>query len=733
MVLYDLRPHGAAQRFRDRYQARGGTKSLVIVQAADLEGMRETIFDIAAARTMLVIYLVIGQPPEGLTHKALEIPHELGSSDVATLWVSDQEGKGCGLWIDSDRPMVSADAILGSLDKSPIDLLADCLLVPDVFLQVLRHAAQMPDHVASPGLVAIAGQLGQRDVVAARVRSLRALIGTDEEPSGAVVDDLASLVPSAPVADLGNVLVPGGEVAHAREQARAAAQVAEQVSRGVAWRLLLRRRSPRHPATVVEAARGSVAGLQRVVASLLNAGHQPGERLSPAVREKIRVRGVELANLTSPAPEAVVEALSRLTGTRLRGGSVTSVQGWLSWLADAATPHGSADQLRRLPGADEHGATLPPVLLPPAPPWLLGLLAVACALGGLSGRWPGVAVGATAMLVVAFLLSRPAGGVPVAVAVHLLGIGAGVAAGLLTRQWLSPPGSLEHVPAAVGLVAVLAGTAVWWAAAARRWIRAVDHRAPVRDVQAVEAVLRRVIFDEWRVAPARAQLADTAVAARIALQQAGEVLRERCAQLEAEAVGVAVSGTAADGGLDTMFTDDLRDAVEDSLSGFWQVARSGSPAHAWQFVAERMTQHVEEHDQHLATHPVNDRPPFARKDRPRPAAAGGWGPPDRLAQLLETPIDGPLVQLCRERHISLLSLNRTRGVRFAPAALQDAVKTPLVERGNGHLLNDIEWTTSGSLAGVVRLVAPRPGVVDLTWREEEPDLLWDTEEGPDDE
>jgi hypothetical protein len=95
----------------------------------------------------------------------------------------------------------------------------------------------------------------------------------------------------------------------------------------------------------------------------------------------------------------------------------------------------------------------------------------------------------------------------------------------------------------------------------------------------------------------------------------------------------------------------------------------------------------------------------------------GWGPPQQLADLLQTPSDGPLVQLCRDRHVSLLSLNRIRGVRFAPASMKNVITEELARRGGGPLLNEMHWTGSGSLAGVLRLLAPRTGVVETTWEE----------------
>jgi hypothetical protein len=310
---------------------------------------------------------------------------------------------------------------------------------------------------------------------------------------------------------------------------------------------------------------------------------------------------------------------------------------------------------------------------------------------------------------------------------YLPAIGGGVAAGLVLRRFVPISETFGTYSPLIPALLAVGGLVAWWVPAARSWLEQVDIAGPARAVRRLDDVLRQVVTEEWGTASARASIADAALAVGAALDSIADVLRRHEADLAAGPPG----GRANVDVLDEILASDLRDAVETSLDGVWDQARSGSPTGSWELAAERMTGCLGDYEDHLMTHDDNDPPPFARVGRRRSRTLSGWGPPLRLADQLQTPADGPLVQLCRDRHVSLLSLNRIRSFRFAPVAVKDVVSEELARRGGGPLLAEMHWTGTGSLAGVLRLLAPRVGVVEMTWPSEDAAFPWPEKESDD--
>jgi hypothetical protein len=684
---------------------------------------------------------VVGEPPDGVTHPALDLPGVLGASGVGTLWVSDVQGRGCGWWIDSARPITSAEALLRQSDRSALDLLDDCLQIPDVFDGVLSELEDMPNHVASPGLLAFGGRLAADDLLAARLRALRAVTG---EGSSARTDPgfegvLPRGAPLTSPADLDALLTPGLELARTRRAAREAAADAGQVSATAAIGMLGPGGPAWHPGLRVAHARSLAGQFHRAVGRVLNAGHHPGEGLDDSTRDQIRAQGVAPEALAPASADVFVTELGAATERQLRSSSIESTQLWLRLLADAATPRGSGNYLRELATAGTDFPPLPAFPLRPAPAWLLALLAVASFGAGLAGP-AGIAAGVLALLGVLLVLSRrptaaategPARSAPVVAGAHLPVVAAGLIAGMLLAGRLgvpTSPGVRAGIVVAAALVPV-AGLLGWWHTAARRWLELIDTGGPQRVVQTLDRLLHRVITDEWRLASAKAHLADSAVAVALSLDRIAAVLKEQGSALAAaQRPDQGTLDTGADPSLDALLEGDLRDAVEASLAGVWDQVRTGFPAGAWEMAAARMTECLEDYERHLALHDLNEPPPFARAGRTQARAYGNWGPTRQLADLLDTPADGPLVQLCRTKHTNLLSLSRIRAVRFAPASMRDDVTDELAQRGRSPLLSELCWARSGSLAGLLRLVTPRSGVVEMTWNQTGPGLGRITEE-----
>ena len=107
------------------------------------------------------------------------------------------------------------------------------------------------------------------------------------------------------------------------------------------------------------------------------------------------------------------------------------------------------------------------------------------------------------------------------------------------------------------------------------------------------------------------------------------------------------------------------------------------------------------------------RPALGARTRPTPPDLLG-SDPQGLAGLVGAETERQaVVQLSSPEQGALLSRDPAAAVwiRFAPLAVRDAVEK--VWRTNGSSRpEDVEWTSSGRYAGLLRLTPLRPGVVD---------------------
>jgi hypothetical protein len=174
------------------------------------------------------------------------------------------------------------------------------------------------------------------------------------------------------------------------------------------------------------------------------------------------------------------------------------------------------------------------------------------------------------------------------------------------------------------------------------------------------------------------------------------------------------------GDLQLILNADVTDAVGEVLRPCWQLLRTGALDQLRTGLAEDTLSLLEEHRRHLEQHNVHERPRFAvrRPEGSLPKVNQIWGPPGWLTEVVATPRDGLLVQLCAAPDLALLhpTARLTRAVRFAPRSAQDVVID-----GGGADLGDVIWTSAGHLAGVVRLVPLRPHAVNLVWPKEDGD------------
>ncbi|MDG4766871.1 hypothetical protein O7632_22620 [Solwaraspora sp. WMMD406] len=738
---HDLRPPGAARRFTQDRVAQESGRTLVIAYHPDLAEVESTLFDIAASPGVQLICVVIGVPSHDVDRPALALPAMLATEGIATLWVSDPAGAGCGWWIETGGPALDAAQLLGSESASALDLLDDCLQVPDVFDAVRAQVEQMADHVASPGLLAISGRItGEllRTSLRLAVTQLCADTGRDRRP------ELAHFVASAPAlsgpADVDRILTDESELHRHRTAAASAADAAADQVRRMAWlRHLL---GPDRPSrTVVERidrVRAERAELVRVVADLLTSAQHPGNDPSgQALRDDLRNRGILLPDPPEESnPGALLTKLRVDTSRLWRTSNVGVTQRWLRALADRATPQGSGRYLPQLTRLRPDAGPVPEFPLPVRPGWLLLILTAASLAAGLAGP-PGAVVPLSAALLVLMLLAcRPAARGEAGVAsaarplltAYLPAMAAATAAGVLIAGLIGPPPLIVRI-ALVGIAAAAALVAVhhWWRGAVARWSAQLEPMIGPQWSSGIDALLHRVVHDEWRTVPARALLADAAVSAAVALDRATAVLRDRIGPSSTPTATAPYGEPASDvdGDLVEVLAADLRDAVASALDVVWDRAGSGgSLSGSWDQVDDVLIRHLDDYRRHLESHHVSDAPPFADRSRVRAGVDAGWGGPERLGNVLATAFGGPLVQLCQPRHLGLLSREHLSGVRFAPAALRDRGTAQLRHRGGGQPLAEMTWTESGVLAGVLRLVPPRQGVAQTYWRSNDDEAAW---------
>lgn len=166
----------------------------------------------------------------------------------------------------------------------------------------------------------------------------------------------------------------------------------------------------------------------------------------------------------------------------------------------------------------------------------------------------------------------------------------------------------------------------------------------------------------------------------------------------------------------TTLAADLADAAMDSMSTYWgAVDRGQAGARAAQRIEERVAELLSTARRHLRHNGVLAAPPFASPRRARATSANLLGTdPHGLAALVGAETDRQaVVQLSSPEQGALLSRDPAAAVwiRFAPGAVRDEVEKAWRTSGSGRP-EDVEWTSSGRYAGLLRLTPLRPGVVD---------------------
>ncbi|NKZ00059.1 hypothetical protein [Nocardiopsis alborubida] len=694
-----------------------------------------------SGRIRSLVCVVCGPPSGGGGHRILERPGQLGPErDVATLWVSNETGVDWGL-----RPRGTArphpEAAPGS--RTGVERLVEALLQAEVFDRVVELSRQLPEAAASPGLSWTGPEGGDGAVAAALARTVHRFTDAAGAPApppatgtGARGGILVELVEDTHRAAPGSSHPGSGELAAHEHRLRdrvAAAEGALDAVSGLGGAF-----SPASPARVREEELSQVGGAllsyRDHVASLLSrlGSLNGGQLASELARAGLGGR--------SPGPEEVDEAVGalvrRVDGELERGEPVTRVAAGLDRIAERLSPRGSASALPRVQQAapDHLVSSLsspPPFPLPGPLSWLLPVAFLLPLLPALTGGWLGLA-GATA-LALGWVAALAAGlrsargaeagaGLPV-LAVHAVAAFAGGFTGMWAGGVLRLDLLLSLLPQPLLLAtALLTGAALGayallrtWAGLARRWRSQIGLERAGSAASALTSLVNEAAQEEWYPGTQRRHLADAARAAASAARAVADALSGT----------VGTAGTAAGPSLpelEAVLRSDMAALTRTAMGDLWNELRAGGPVKdPYEHTRGTADDLMQEYRSHLERMSPHTPPRFADSGLPR-RVYGASGMEQAMRSLLTEP-GGRMLQLCDPKHLHLLSdtVSAVGTVRFAPRSLREQ----LDRAGAGpasEAAQSAVWTHGGRLAGLVRLVPLRPGVVRTQWfGSEEPD------------
>ncbi|WP_017570363.1 hypothetical protein [Nocardiopsis halotolerans] len=685
-------------------------------------------------RVRSLVCVVSGAPSDGGDgHRVLERPGPLGPErGVATLWVSDETGVDWGLR-PPGAPRPHPDAAHGS--RTGVEHLVEVLRQAEVFDRVIEISREVPEAAASPGLSWVGPGGGDEAVSAALTRAvyrLTAPVNGGPAPSNAAPAPgtgprgglLVDLVEGTHRVAPGNNHPGSGELAGHESRLRDGVAGAEGALDAISgWGGVFS----------VSPARVREEGLAEVSADL----SAYRDRVEFLLRRLNSLNGEQLASELArvgidghaPGPEEVDEAVGalarRVERDLERGTALTHVAADLDRVAERVSPQGSASAVPRArQAAPDHlisSLNDPPPFPLPGP--VSGLLPVAFLLPllpALTGGWPGLAgaialaLGWVAALAVGFRSARGAeAGLPV-LATHAVAAFAGGFVGLWLGGAPRPDPLFTVLPQPLLLVAALLvgaalGTYVFlrtWSAFARRWRGEIGLERVDSAASSLTALVNEVAREEWYPGTERRRLADAARAAASAARAVADAL--------SEATTPASPPSAHAPELESVLHGDLAALARAALEPLWSGLRSGVPVgDPYQGTRDRAADLLEEYRSHLARVGPHTPPRFTDAGTPRRVHDGSGL--DRALRTLRMEPGERMLQLCDPKHLRLLgdAVSSIGTVRFAPKSLREQ----LSHDGDRafEAAQTTVWTHGGRLAGIMRLVPLRPGVVRTQW------------------
>jgi hypothetical protein len=707
VASYDLRRHRTAQaalrevgaRLADQSQSDIGLL-LVLDTPESLTEHALAYEELWRSRRVSKLLTVLDGPL--VLSGTIEVPGSIGSDrDSGVIWVGDPAGVDWAL-----SAATVAGTRQGRQDDTGLDALLDLLAIPAVFARVVALVAAVPDRVVSPGLHVFETVADQVMFLDALSRGIGRLLDVGVGPPATAGE--AAQWPSAVRA----VIVPGGRLASIRDNCTAeAAELAETAEAlGSATALF---GLDRLGAGVLDLAIGTGTGLleyRDAVARLV--GTPTGEKAA-----RLHDWGLRPASGRAGEPADV----GMLVITALAAGEPLPALSARLWDYERdLRAHGdmaATAQIERVcpPELGERFTEPPPV--PGPQPWLIGagMAGVTIAsLGHLFGVLGGVVTALAWLALTGLTVVRVPGGrlaghrsaLVISAAAAVVGLAIGVAVAQVAR----PPAVVGEAGIVAGMAAVVVAVTWSWRVRVRRWAE----RLWVPDVLAAVGVLTEVVSAaasrEWSAA---VTLQDVLMRARHAVDGAASALRDFQAGIDQDLSGEEERPRTrheldvfVGRGLALLLQRSLRQRVLAMLGSgqedHEQTARADTDGYL-----SRWDKHVD--DRHSPLEP----PDFlSSEDLRGEDLRGGALSDDDIAAMREvvtTPPTAVMWQLCRAHDTRLLdpAAGETAVLRFAPRSARAAFGAAAPARA--------EWLSSSALAGVLRLVPVRGGVVRRTW------------------
>jgi hypothetical protein len=538
--------------------------------------------------------------------------------------------------------------------------LVELLSVDEVFDRVCEIARNVPGGVASPGLRLTGADDEAASFAAALVMAIRRLIGPGSGLAPADNGPFSALQVTRPGTAR---LAEGGRLSQDREDViTGAASASGELALLAGFSGLVGLEQPSVRDHVIET--GTALGAFRdAVARLLQVAHAPGG-LTDKQRAELKAAGVRLPE-TPPAAanggvagaDSARSTVYEATAGAIRGGdTLPQVTRRLNQTASALEQGGSASYL------PEVTRVCPPALVsrltgPPSPPR--------------PRRW-----WLPAAVVLAVVLGALAG---------LWSAAAGVVVGVLAL--------------AIGVAA-----AAWsWRAQVGEYRRRLALDDAVRSANALSDLVATVAAREW----SGNVTLDEVDRARIALDGVISKLAEYAADAADAGSGAQASRAAR---LSESLTPGLRDLVLAVLKDASDTASVIGQA-AFEQARGKTAELVTSWTGHARQHGVLAPPPFATyAANDIPYAREG-----EMAEIADAVQQDPrevMWQLCTPTDLSALDVGGApQVVVFAPRL----TRPPLADM----LPQDTVWTSSGALAGLIRLVPLRAGIASASWTTDE--------------
>ncbi|MEV2277068.1 hypothetical protein AB0I72_15940 [Nocardiopsis sp. NPDC049922] len=680
---------------------------------------------LVSGRVSTVVCVAVGALVHGSDGAHLDRSELLrGGRDITTLWVDDETGVD---WAAHRSRMARPHPGAPPGSRTGLYTLIDVLHLPEVFDHVVSLGQSMPESTASPGLLWVGSEIGAGAVDAALASAARDLTSRERSvavpgppaPTGAHLVDLVE-----GVGDGTAVAGPsGGEGPHLNDQDLRAwiAHTDTTLDALTRWTGPWAATTPRRLveedlpglADALAAHRDEAeAVLKDVVAPRpgRTGAEPPGSGGAGAVDEE---HGKALRALAD-RPRRVLDDRGTLadaaadldrTAARLR----PPVRHAALAGVGRAVPDDLVDAFRRPP----------PVPVAAPVPELLPVAFAAPLLPAVAGGGAGVAVAlvvaATWVALLALTLHRlrGLGGHAATLGAHAVAAVVGTLAGTGVAALLGPAAPIGGPVAAVvgGLLGGglgLAATAVSWSWRLRRWRAELGAERAGAAAAELSRLVDRVVREEGRLRTARTRLSDAAVAAASATRAVGRVLVELVDRL------TPPPGQESEDQLESVLRADLVDLTTSALGPVWDESRTGPGrvVDRHDQVFRSATDLVDDLLDHLRGSGPHEPPPFADPGRER--ATLGEVTRERVARVLDHDVSGHMLQLCDPAHLALLDTGPAapRCVRFVPRALTTSTRSDTDEdtvRTDAH--GDTVWTAGAHLAGVLRLVPLRPGVV----------------------